>query len=180
MEGHPTMNAKKVSTTIAPIREPVGQYQHNPLFDNDNDFTDSHKTTSNYASEMDFTYSAFPSGPADSVYNEPSNQLHQDATILDLQYEVPSVLSPKNNYLSGPMVVRVRPDGSPVEEDRLKPLPRDDDRDAMTLGKIRMPTFRQLAQTLQAPEPHQQQSQYPQQQRTAIYTNYRTINRRHF
>lgn len=170
MDGHPTMSTKKSSTTPAPIREPVGQYQHNPLFDNDNDFTDNRKSsTSNFASEMDFSYSAFPTGPSESVYNEPSNQLPA-ATALDLQYEVPSVISPRDNYLSGPMVIRVRPDGTPVEEDRFKPLPRDDDRDAMRLGKVRMPTFRQLAETLQAPAPQPQ----------ASYTNYRTINRRHF
>jgi len=140
------------------------------LFDNDNDFTDNRKSsTSNFASEMDFSYSAFPTGPSESVYNEPSNQLPA-ATAMDLQYEVPSVFSPRDNYLSGPMVIRVRPDGTPVEEDRFKPLPRDDDRDAMRIGKMRMSTFRQLAETLQAPAPQPQ----------ASYTNYRTINRRHF
>lgn len=171
MEGHPTMHTKKVETTTNPIREPSGQYEHNPLFDNDNDFSDNRKSTSNYASEMDFTYSSFPTGAADSAFIEPSNQLPQEAaTLLDLQYNLPSVVSPNSNYLTGPMVVRVRPDGTPVEEDRFKPLPRDDDRESMTIGNVRIPTLRQLSETLQAPAPQPQRS----------YNNYRTINRRHF
>lgn len=172
MEGHPSKVTTKVTTTQAPIREADGLFAHNPLFDSNRDFADNRKEISNFASEMDFTYTAFPTGPADSVHNEPSNQLHQEgaATSVDLQYDVPSVVSPSSNYLSGPMVVRVRPDGTPVDEDRRRPLPRDDDRDAMTLGKVRMPTLRQLAQTLQAPQPAQR----------SVYANYRTMNRRNY
>lgn len=173
MEGHPSMATKKATTTPAPIREAAGLFAHNPLFDGDSDANDNRKSEiSNFASEMDFTYTAFPTGPADSVHKELSNQLPQEgaASSVELSYDVPSVASPTTNYLSGPMIVRVRPDGTPVAEDRRRPLPRDDDRDAMTLGKVRMPTLHQLAQHLQAPQPAQR----------SVYANYRTMNRRHF
>lgn len=173
MEGHPSMATKKATTTKAPIREAAGIFAHNPLFDSDRDLTDSPKETSNFASEMDFSYAAFPTGSADAVHQEPSNQLNQDgaASSVDFQYEsVPAVVSPSNNYLTGPMVVRVRPDGTPVDGEHRRPLPRDDDRDVMQLGKVRMPTLHQLAQHLQAPQPSQR----------SVYANYRNINRRQF
>lgn len=41
---------------------------------------------------------------------------------------------PPQTYLSGPLVIRLRPDGSPVEEDKNRPLPRDDDLETYRLA----------------------------------------------
>lgn len=165
MDGHPMMQSKKQPTTKAPIRQPTGLFERNPLFDgmdddgtvaaaavaaaapspadnppqpqpqsqssssssskNDdiNNASDDQKTTDDkvdYGMDMDTSYG----------YEEPSNQL-PFATNVDYQFDLPAVNAP-SNYLIGPMVVRVRPDGTPVDEDKSKPLPIDDDRDAMT------------------------------------------------
>lgn len=143
MDGHP-MNGKKEISTPATIMYPTGQFAKNPLFDEKPQT--NNKKSDKFASDMDF--SLYASG-MDSVYAEPQNSInHQEApTNVHLQY-VPkpspnSVYGP-NNYLSGPMVVRVRPDGTPVDDQPI--LPRDDDRDAMQIGREKLPTMDQIAQ----------------------------------
>lgn len=158
MDGHPMMQSKKQPTTKAPIRQPTGLFERNPLFDgmdddgtvivtaapvenppqpqpqsplsssaakNDDSTNNDQKATDDkvdYGMDMDTAYG--------NGYDEPSNQL-PFATNVDYQFDLPAVNAP-SNYLIGPMVVRVRPDGTPVDEDKSKPLPIDDDRDAMT------------------------------------------------
>lgn len=159
MEGHQTRPSKKQESTPSPIREPTGQYEKNPLFDddNDNDYKQNQaasSSASSYANGMDSMYSSYnyPTA-AESVFADPPNNLAQGAaTNIDLHYDFPSeTVASTTNFLSGPMIIRVRPDGTPVEEDQHKPLPRDDDREAMTIGKNRLPTAQQISANFQTP-----------------------------
>lgn len=166
MEGHRSKPSKKSDTTQSPIHEPNGQYQKNPLFDDiDNDHSDNSNSNKNddkqneassasavYAMGMDNTYSSYNYPTAIEQQfsgHEPQNHLIQEAsaaTSVHLNYDLPNRRPSysNSNYLMGPMIIRVRPDGTPVEEDKLKPLPRDDDREAMTIGKEKIPTIQQL------------------------------------
>lgn len=180
MEGHPMMQSKQqqqqpATSEQAPVLLMSGPFDRNPLFDQvdetktkTNTKTAERTTTSNYAMDMEF-YN-------DNRYDEPSNQFPL-ATNVQFQYEVPSVNEPSTNYLTGPMVIRVRPDGSPVEEDRSRPLPRDDDIEAMTIGSGYFPSsMRPLSQNLQPPAmPKVSKTFVPD---TTRYTNYRIIARR--
>lgn len=134
MNGHPMMSNKKQTTTESPIYYPTGNYIRNPLFD---DSIPSQKPVDSYALDMDTSY--------DRNYEEPQNHL-PSSTNLNLQFlQPPPIEQEKPTYLSGPMVIRVHPDGRPVIEDTYKPLPRDDDRDEMTIGRDRLPTMQELA-----------------------------------
>lgn len=143
MDGHPSMSNKKDSTTVEPIREPSGDYSRNPIFDNDKSEPQSHKPAShdNYAMgmDMDVMYGQYQlPRDEDNLYSEPQNHL-QAPTNVNEQYLHPNGLD--KGYLSGPMMVMVRPDGTPVD----KYLPKDDDREAMTIGKEGLPTVEQIA-----------------------------------
>lgn len=166
MEGHPMKQSSKKPTTQAPILVPTGEYERNPLFDGVDDDQNA-KPMQDFASGMDGgseTYgSSYPS-VATNVDIDPSNQLSSASTV-DFNYQAPTANVPNTNYLIGPMVVRVRPDGSPVEEDKARPLPRDDDREAMTIGSGHFPSS--LAEHLQPPK----------RADTSVYRNYRTIQR---
>jgi len=142
------------SSTETIVKKPQQQQQFakNPLFD---DVKPSGSANQNGMDDMDLAYQ-FPTG-AENLYPEPQNYLPQEAaTNVELQYVYTAVLTgpgsssypTANGILSGPMVIRVRPDGTPVEEDKFKPLPRDDDREEMTLGKDRLPTIEQLEKVL--------------------------------
>lgn len=147
MHGHPMTSTKKQTTTEPPIYYPTGNYIRNPLFDEP---LSSKKPTDSYALDMDLSYDDKNS------YPEPHHNHLPSSTNLNLQFlQPPPVSQPPTNYLSGPMVVRVHPDGSPVMEDKFKPLPKDDDRDEMTLGRDRIPTMEELATSV----PQQQQAQ---------------------
>lgn len=81
------------------------------------------------------------------------------------------------------MIVRVKPDGSPVDEDKIKPLPVDDDREAMTIGSGFFPSSKTPSIRLEAPPkppigPVAQASRARFMPDTSVYTNYRTISRR--
>lgn len=178
MDGHPMMQSKKQPTTKAPIRQPTGLFERNPLFDgmdddgtvaataappsqaaaaaataenpqiasfskNDGNSQDQKATDDkvDYGMDMDTAYG--------NGYDEPSNQL-PFATNVDYQFDLPAVNAP-SNYLIGPMVVRVRPDGSPVDEDKSKPLPIDDDRDAMTAPSFFPPAAAAAGAAVAAP-----------------------------
>lgn len=186
MEGHPMMQSNKQQSATseqAPILLMTGPFERNPLFDSVDEIQPktSDRTTSttsstsssssgntNYAMDMEF-YN-------DNRYNEPTNNQFPLATNVQFQYDVPSVNAPNTNYLTGPMVIRVRPDGTPVEEDQSRPLPRDDDIEAMTIGSGYFPSLRQLSQSLQPPAmPKVSKTFVPD---TSRYTNYRTISRR--
>uniref|UniRef100_A0A0A1XB35 Rhythmically expressed gene 5 protein n=1 Tax=Zeugodacus cucurbitae TaxID=28588 RepID=A0A0A1XB35_ZEUCU len=82
----------------------TGAHSQNPLFDGEGE--NKHK----FAMDMDITY-GYGNGQTDN--QKPSST---------------------ETFLSGPLVFRVRPDGSPVEEDQNKPLPRDDDLEAYQLS----------------------------------------------
>lgn len=182
MDGHPMMQGKKQQTTKAPIRQPTGLFERNPLFDgmddDDNADTDADTKTKeetkpskvDYGMDMDMSYK--------SGYDEPANHL-PFATNIDYQFDLPAVNAP-SNYLVGPMIVRVRPDGTPVDADIQKPLPIDDDREAMTIGSVvYFPTSKAPSRRLEAPAaPVVQASRAHIMSGTSVYTNYRTNTRR--
>lgn len=173
MKGHPKTGTKKDESTPSPIREPTGQYEKNPLFDDRNDTpkraSSINSDMNSYATDMDSTYGSYvhPTG-AEATFIDPQNYLGS-ASSVDLHYDLPSeTVASTTNFLSGPMVIRVRPDGTPVEEDKLKPLPRDDDREAMTIGKNKLPTVQQITDNFGG-QPASRQ---------AFIATYRTIDRR--
>lgn len=186
MDGHPMMQAKKQQTTKAPIRQPTGLFERNPLFDgmdDDDAIEKKQKEETNQASEkieygmeMDMSYGN------GNGYDEPNNHL-PFATNIEYQYELPAVNAP-SNHLIGPMIVRVNPDGTPVDEDKTKPLPIDDDREAMTIGSGYFPASdsasKQPSTRLEAPaapQPIAQASRARIMPDVSVYTNYRTITR---
>lgn len=144
MDGHPMMAGKKEMTTAAPIREPTGMYQHNPLFDEPEQkqkLTAKPMTHEDYAMGMDMD----PMNGAytlpkeqENLYPEPQNHLQQE-TIVNEKYV--NQLGLGSGFLDGPMMVMVRPDGTPVHSH----LPKDDDQEAMTLGREKIPTVEQIA-----------------------------------
>lgn len=105
---------------------PQSQSNSNPLFDN------SGEQKHQYAMDMDMAYGYPSRQPAAS-----GSELLPMASAFTGE--------PPKTFLTGPHVVRVRPDGSPVEEDSRRPLPRDDDLPLFRLG---------LAAAPQAPNRH--------------------------
>lgn len=173
MKGHPKTGNKNTERTPSPILEPTGQYEKNPLFDDRIDTapkrSSSNMNMNNYAADMDSSYGSYvhPTG-AETPFIDPQNYLGS-ASSVDLHYDLPSeTVASTTNFLSGPMVIRVRPDGTPVEEDKLIPLPRDDDREAMQIGKNKLPTVQQITDNFNG---------QPASRRAFIAT-YRTIDRR--
>lgn len=86
MDGHPMMQAKLQSTTKAPIRQPTGLFERNPLFDGIDDDekpqgTENKPVTVDYSSNMDISYGG-------NSYAEPTNQL-PFATNTDYHYDLP-------------------------------------------------------------------------------------------
>lgn len=77
------------------------QYPHNPMFD-------SNEQKHQYAMDMDI------------AYGYPSMAHNPQIDVFDMG-------NTQKTYLTGPSVVRVKPDGSPVDEDRNKPAVKDDD-----------------------------------------------------
>jgi hypothetical protein len=53
-------------------------------------------------------------------------------------------LEQNTNFLTGPNVQYMMPDGSPVKVNVQQAMPVDDDRDDMTMGSKRMPTMQQI------------------------------------
>lgn len=124
----------------------------------------SASSSSSYASDMDAMYDPVPQRLSHRQHQNNNNN-HQRTRIQqqqlesqsqpDAQYVLPDASNVRNiyaaadilpsPYLSGPMIIRVRPDGTPVEEDSRRQLPRDDDREAMTIGREKLPTAEQIA-----------------------------------
>lgn len=163
MDGHTKNGKKKIQqTTEAPAQIVSGaQYEHNPLFDDpapaQQQQQPSRKQDSVDKYGMDYDYSNAASAQ-DLQYADPQNYLPlQNGGRY--QYAVPAVAAPAHfdslapyeqntNYLTGPMVVRLRPDGTAVDEAPHKVLPKDDDIKEMTIGKEKMPTFKEIYDTL--------------------------------
>lgn len=189
MDGHRTKPSKKHESAPTQIRVNIGQYAPNPLFAgdlNNGNVDKDHKassassssSSSAYAMGMDNIYSTYNYPTAIESLDsgrQPQNHLVQEpaaATSLHLNFDRPSSQSIANNFLSGPMVFRVRPDGTPVEEDKKNPLPRDDDREAMTIGKDKIPTAQQINNNFSG------LPAMPHTRRTTVFSNYRTTDRR--
>lgn len=181
------MQEKKQQTTKAPIRQPTGLFERNPLFDGmDDDDSASEKQQQKQQKQQQYK----PSGEKGDFgmdmdmsygngYEEPANHL-PFATNIDYQFDLPAVNAP-SNYLIGPMIVRVRPDGSPVDEDKTRPLPIDDDREAMTIGTGYFPSSKLPSTRLEAPAapaPVAQASRARIMPDLSAYTIYRPVARR--
>uniref|UniRef100_A0A182SS75 Uncharacterized protein n=1 Tax=Anopheles maculatus TaxID=74869 RepID=A0A182SS75_9DIPT len=129
MDGHTKNGKKKTQTTAAPAYIMSEQFEHNPLFDDpapSDGVRKSGGSISKYG--MDYDYGNGPTGQ-EMQYSEPQNHLPQEAsTNVDYSYQYEPAASAHfnnlapyeqtSNYLTGPMVVRLRPDGTPVEEDK--------------------------------------------------------------
>ncbi|XP_054739446.1 rhythmically expressed gene 5 protein [Anastrepha obliqua] len=73
------------------------------------------------------------------LFNSDIDHKHKFAMDMDIAFGYPNSQSDNQKpytetFLSGPLVFRVRPDGTPVEEDQHKPLPHDDDLEAYQLS----------------------------------------------
>lgn len=125
MKGHPMMMVEEPTTTTqSPTTEqPTLSYENQVYW---NDQQQPNKFTDTYADDMELSYD--------------NNYVPQSSNV-NLQY---LDRNSEPHYLTGPMVFRVHPDGSPVMEDRLKPLPKDDDRDDMTMGRTKLPTMEEI------------------------------------
>ncbi|XP_060655657.1 LOW QUALITY PROTEIN: rhythmically expressed gene 5 protein [Drosophila nasuta] len=97
------------------------QQQQNPLFDGSSSGNIEHKHK--YAMDMDMAYGY--GGGEQSPAVQQSSELPVAAALT---------AEPPQRYLSGPLVIRLRPDGTPVEEDKKRPLPRDDDLETYRLA----------------------------------------------
>ncbi|XP_055690857.1 rhythmically expressed gene 5 protein [Lutzomyia longipalpis] len=187
MEGHPSKPQKKEVTTKSPIMLPQhGEYERNPLFDGPAPVQKKPTTHQDYAMGMDsdaaYQNYQLPDASSDVFYSDPTNYLAQEApTNIRPQYVSPSGIAESTNYLTGPMVVRVMPDGSPVSEDRNRNLPKDDDRDEMTIGRARLPTIDQIARAFSTTQNRiDDRAESAATQPTARYRQYptyRTIRR---
>lgn len=118
------MMAEEQQTTQTPTTEQPSATYQNELYYNNNNEKD--KFTNSYADDMELSYD--------------NNYVPQSSNV-NLQYLDRNT---EPHYLTGPMVFRVHPDGSPVIEDRLKPLPKDDDRADMTMGRDKLPTMEEI------------------------------------
>lgn len=111
--------------------------QQNPLF---RDETTGNEETSQLGSTDQYN---------DDEHN---NYLHQGAATNynfayvnkpnDLDHH--EYLEQNTNYLMGPMVSYMMPDGSPVKEMMFSTLPPDDDREDMAMGSKKMPSMQEL------------------------------------
>lgn len=96
---------QSASSVVVLTHQNRPSYSSNPLFDD-------HDRKHAFAMDMDTAYGYAPA-PASSSEDR----------------------SKQPTYLSGPFVIRVRPDGTPIEEDKHKPYPLDDDLEAFQIAK---------------------------------------------
>lgn len=167
MDGHTKNGKKKIPpTTMAPVQIASGQYEPNPLFDDPAPQQQSVNRKQDSGVDkygMDYDYSNAATAQ-DLQYANPQNYQPPtgSAANYDLYHRFQGAASShfdnlapyeqNNNYLTGPMVVRLRPDGTAVEEPQHKVLPKDDDIKEMTIGKDKMPTFQQIYDSLKQHE----------------------------
>uniref|UniRef100_A0A023ELX7 Putative secreted protein n=1 Tax=Aedes albopictus TaxID=7160 RepID=A0A023ELX7_AEDAL len=163
MDGHTKNGKKKIQqTTEAPAQiASESQYEHNPLFDDPTPKAGGNRKQDSQVDKfgMDYDYNNAATAQ-DLQYADPQNYLPQagSAAGYDLYQRYQGAASThfdnlapyeqNTNFLTGPMVVMVRPDGSAVEHPHQKVLPKDDDIKEMTIGKDKMPTFQQIYDSL--------------------------------
>lgn len=167
MDGH-TKNGKKKAqqTTEAPAQIASGsQYEHNPLFDDAAPQSSGNRKQDSVIDKFGMDSDYNNAATAQNLqYAEPQNYLpptgasagydiyqrYQGAASNHFDSLAP--YEQNTNYLTGPMVVMVRPDGSAVNAPHHKVLPKDDDIKEMTIGKDKMPTFQQIYDNLKQTE----------------------------
>lgn len=116
--------------------------------------------------DVDVDYSAIKTGFEDVLGNSLNNNqgrhkqnddMEEASSALEEHYALGSGLESatlEQNWLKpprGPMVVRVRLDGSPVPEDLHRPLPVDEDREDIRMTRHRLPTLEQIAFLFRTP-----------------------------
>jgi len=110
--------------THASANKKPESYPKNPLFESNEDDGDEKGQASKhqYAMDMDIAY-GYPA----QHQSRPTTQVETFNIPLQKQQNYPYSNNDQKTYLTGPLVFRVKIDGSPVEEDLNKPLPKDDD-----------------------------------------------------
>lgn len=126
----PETSSSSLILLVRPRPSPGQQPPQNPIFEstvNDKELQQAQQQQE-YAMNMDISYGYPNTDPSGDLMATPSHTFNDNSgqfSEMDQRQTAPERW--KNSYLSGPLVVRVKPDGSPVEEDRFKPLPKDDD-----------------------------------------------------
>lgn len=158
MDGHSsTSTGANINTDAVPSTASSGQaikaeepqyhqYQDPPM-QHYEQFVPQKKVDNPLFSDKEASYA---NNMEDQSYNDKQNNyLSNEATNVNYNYALinkpndlyqQQPLEQSTNYLTGPMVVRVKMDGTPVDEKR--PLPKDDDE--MQIGRERLPTMDQL------------------------------------
>ncbi|XP_026473849.1 rhythmically expressed gene 5 protein isoform X2 [Ctenocephalides felis] len=119
--------------------------------------------------DVDVDYSAVKTGFEDVFGNSLNNNnqgrrdqiddMEESSSALEESFAVHSGFNSASldrNFLKspiGPMVVRVRPDGSPVPEDLNRTLPVDEDKEEFRMTRQRLPTLEQIASLFRTPRP---------------------------
>ncbi|XP_055836438.1 rhythmically expressed gene 5 protein [Episyrphus balteatus] len=124
IRGHPAVAippSRHPQPTQAPSSMVVLTHQNNPSYPS-NPLFDEHERKHAFAMDMDTAYGYAPPAPASA---EDRFSVHSTSAT---SFKQPT-------YLSGPFVFRVRPDGTPIEEDKHRPYPVDDDLEAFQIAK---------------------------------------------
>jgi hypothetical protein len=102
-------------------------HQQNPLFKDADDLDDGHQNYLQHGAATSNNY-AYASKPNDLDNHEPLEQ--------------------NTNYLMGPMVSIMMPDGTPVKGQVQFIMPVDDDMHDMTMGQGRMPSIQEILDSM--------------------------------
>ncbi|XP_055916805.1 rhythmically expressed gene 5 protein [Eupeodes corollae] len=131
IRGHPAVTVttsrypSQTQSTQSPSSVVILSHQNHPSYPA-NPIFDDHERKHTFAMDMDTAYGYAPPPSAPSQLSaEDRFSMHSTSPT---SFKQPT-------YLSGPFVFRVRPDGSPIEEDKHKPYPLDDDLEAFQIAK---------------------------------------------
>lgn len=169
MEGHDNMKKKSHEDQRQIYLQKEQYHQQNPIFKDaavesisEEVDTDDHR---NYLHQGAATNNAY------AYVNKPNDLEEQEH------------LEQTSNYLLGPMVSIMMPDGSPVKGKVPFVMPVDDDMHDMTMGQGRMPTIQELLDSMTMDEKPKIIMELPPvttpETRTTSRTNYRTHERQH-
>ncbi len=142
MDGHASMDNDEQVQNQKPHYKSLGNEKSkiiqkenyprkNPLFED--------RKQSSYDMEMDY-HNQYPEHNGNFVQQEEATNVNLNYAPKPNDLDQHVHLEQESNYLSGPMVIRVMPDGSFVDMQ----IKKDDDREDMMIGRERMPTMHEL------------------------------------
>jgi hypothetical protein len=73
-----------------------------------------------------------------TVEETPETQQQFEPEATNFYYNTLAPVELNTNYLSGPMVMQLNPDGTEIKSETYKKYPQDDDLKDMTMGKSKM------------------------------------------